>query len=70
MGRKKLQIIEEYDPEWIIEIAEGLLDRNIDNLSESQKKMLRDQYLANLRYGLKPREAMEKALRIVLCFNW
>jgi len=69
MRMEKLQSIKERDPDWIIEIAVGLLDINIDNLSDHQKKMLRDQYLANLRHGLKPREAMEKALQIVLCFN-
>ena len=69
MEMKKLQSIKERDPEWIIEIAVGLLDINIDNLSDHQKKMLRDQYLENLRDGLKPKEAMKKALQIVLCFN-
>ena len=69
MGMKKLQGIKERDPDWIIEIAVGLLDINIDNLSDHQKKMLRDQYLENLRDGLKPKEAIEKAIQIVLCFN-
>ena len=69
MGMKKVQSIKERDPDWIIEIAVGLLDINIDNLSDHQKKMLRDQYLENLRDGLKPKEAMKKALQIVLCFN-
>ena len=66
---KKLQGIKECDPEWIVEIVEGLLYRDINNLSDRQKKMLRGLYLENLRDGLKPREAMEKALQIVLCFN-
>ena len=68
MRMKKLQSVKERDPDWIIEIAVGLLDINIDNLSDHQKKMLRDQYFKNLRDGLKPKEAMEKALQIVLCF--
>ena len=66
---KKLQGTKECDPEWIVEIVEGLLYRDINNLSDRQKKMLRGLYLENLRDGLKPREAMEKALQIVLCFN-
>lgn len=65
---KKLQGLNECDPEWIKEIAEGFLDININNLSISQKKMLRDQYLENLRDGLKPKEAIEKALQVALCF--
>jgi len=68
MKMKKLQGTKECDPEWITEIAKGLLDRNID-LSEYQKKMLRTQYLQNLRNGLKPKEAIKKALKIVLCFS-
>ncbi len=69
MKIKKLQGTKECDPGWITEIAEGLLDININDLSEYQKKMLRTQYLKNLRDGLKPKEAMKKALQIVLCFN-
>ena len=69
MWMKKLQSSKERDPEWITEIAEGLLDRNINDLSEQQKKMLRDQYFKNLTDGLKPKEAMKKALQIALCFN-
>ena len=66
---KKLQKIKKCDPEWIKVIANALLDININNLSDRQKKMLRDQYLENIREGLKPKEAIEKALQIVLCFN-
>ena len=61
--------IKDNDPEWIKVIASALLDISINDLSESQKKMLRDQYLDNIRDGLKPKEAIEKALQIVLCFN-
>ena len=66
---KKLQIIKECNLEQIIKIVKGLLDVNTENLTENQKIMLRNQYLANLRSGLEPREAMEKAFKIVLCFN-
>jgi hypothetical protein len=66
---KNLQGLKEHDPRWIKEIAEGLLDVNIDNFSASQKKMLCSHYLEYLNDGLKPKEAMEKALQIVLCFK-
>ena len=69
MKIKKLQDAKECDPGRIKEIAEGLLDININDLSEHQKKMLRTQYLKNLRDGLMPKKAMKKALQIVLCFN-
>lgn len=57
------------DPEWINEIAEALLDININDLTEKQKKMLRDLYLDNLRNGLKPKESINNALQIVRCFK-
>jgi len=66
---KKMQNIKKCDPDWIKVIAHALLDINLSDLSDRQKKMLRDQYLDNLRDGLKPKEAIEKALQIVLCFN-
>jgi hypothetical protein len=66
---KKNQKIDERDPEWIKVIATALLDININSLSESQKKMLRDQYFDFIRDGLKPKEAIDKALQIVLCFK-
>ncbi len=66
---KKFQKIKKYDPEWIKVIANALLDININDLSDRQKKMLRDQYLDNIKEGLTPKEAIEKALQIVLCFN-
>lgn len=69
METKKLQVIKERDPEWIIEIAKGLLDRKIKDLSDYQKKMLHDQYFENLQNGFKPKEAFKKAIQIVLCFN-
>jgi hypothetical protein len=69
MKMKKLQSIEECDPEWIKETVKALHNNNVNNLSEYQRKMLCDQYLEKLRDGLKPKEAIEKALKIVLCFN-
>ena len=69
MKNRKLQGTKECDPEWIIEIVKGLFNKDLNYLSDHQKKMLRDQYLENLRDGLKPKEAIEKAIQIVLCFN-
>ena len=69
MDNKKLSGTKENDPEWITEIAYGLLDINLDELSEIQKKMLRDQYLDYLRDGLKPKLAIKKAVQIINCFK-
>jgi hypothetical protein len=57
------------DPEWIKVLADAVLNIDLNKLSDSQKKMLRDQFLDNLRDGLKPKEAIQKALKIVLCFT-
>jgi hypothetical protein len=69
MIKKKLSGTEKNDPEWIRDIAEGLLDINLDELSDSQKKMLREQYIANIRDGLKSKDAIQKAVQIVSCFK-
>jgi hypothetical protein len=66
---KKFQKINKIDPDWIKSIANALLDVNINNLTDIQKKMLRDQYMDNIKKGLTPKEAIENALQIVKCFN-
>jgi hypothetical protein len=66
---KKIQSNKEQDPEWIVETVKELFKKDINNLSKNQRKILRDQYLDNLREGLRPKEAMEKAILIVSCFN-
>ena len=67
--KKKLLWVNKHDPKWIKETARALLDRNIDNLSEGQINMLRNLYLDNLRDGMSPKEAMDKAFQIVTCFK-
>jgi len=69
METNKLLGTKEQDPEWIIELAEGYLQRDINTLSDYQKKMLHDQYLENLRDGLQPKDAIEKAFKIISCFS-
>lgn len=61
--------INKYDPKWIKETARILLDKNINNLSDNQIGLLHELYLENLRNGLKPKEAMNKAFEIVNCFK-
>ena len=68
--KQKLRGLKECDPVWIVEIAKGILDKDINRLSDEQIKMLRDLYLDNLREGLKPKDAMNKAYVIVSSFNF
>ena len=41
------------ESEWIKVVSETLLDKNINNLSEQQKGMLRQFYLENLQRNLR-----------------
>jgi len=63
-----MQGTKQNDPDWITEIAIVLLDINENKLSEQQKKILHDTYIENLRDGMKPKEAIKKAIEIVKCF--
>ena len=67
MGDKNSNIIN--DSEWIKTVSESLLDINIEELSDKQKKMLREMYLENLESGMEPKDALEKALKIVTSFQ-
>ena len=69
METNKILGTKEEDPEWIKELVDGYLEKDVDILSDYQKKMLRDQYFIYLRDGLKPKEAIERAFRLVLCFS-
>ena len=69
MEVKKLLGKKELDPEWIVELVDGYLSKDVKKLLDYQKKMLRDLYLDHLRDGLRPKEAIEKAFEIVLCFD-
>ena len=69
MGAKKLLGTKEQDPEWIIELVDGYLQKDIKGLTDYQKKMLRDQYFEYLKDGFNPKDAIEKAFKIVSCFS-
>jgi len=56
------------DPEWIKELSEAFLDINIEKLSKEQRKLFREIYFEKINSGLTPKEAVEQAMEIVLCF--
>ena len=66
---EKIFETKKFDPKCSKEFIENILNTNIDNLSDKQTKMLCDLYFENLRDGLKPKEAMDKAFEIVTCFK-
>lgn len=66
---KKIQDIKKYDSKWIKETLECILYIDVNKLSDKQIKMLRELYLENIKDGLKPKEALEKAYKVISCFN-
>ena len=66
---KKIQDIKKYDSKWIKETLEGILYIDVNKLSDKQIKMLRELYLENIKDGLKPKEALDKAYKVISCFN-
>ena len=69
MGTNKLLGAKEQDPDWILELVDGYLQRDIKNLTDYQKKMLCDQYFEYLREGCSPKDAIKKAFKIISCFS-
>lgn len=69
MGFKKFHSRKKCNPRYKKETVEDILDFNNKKFSDRQKKMLYELYLENLKDGLKPKEAMDKAYQIVNCFK-
>ena len=69
MKHKKFPENNRIDPEWIIGTVNEIFNNDIQDLSDTHKKILREQYLKYLRDSYQPKEAMEKALQNVLCFK-
>ena len=57
------------DTDWIKAVAEKFLNKNINNLSVKQKKMLREYYLEYMQDGIEPQDAIKKAYTLVLSFE-
>ena len=69
LGLRKLQITKKSTYKRRKETIGSIFYINFEKLSDKQKKMFQDLYLENLREGLKPKEAMDKAFQIVTCFK-
>jgi|GEM_PF-7043162 len=66
---KKIQGSKKIFLKWRKETIGSVFYINFDNLSDKQKKMIRDLYFDYLKAGLKPKEAKDKAFQIVTCFK-
>jgi len=59
---------QQLDPEWLREFA-NFLDKNGNKeILEVVKKVFVETYLENVRDGMNPRDALQKAKSIALCF--
>jgi hypothetical protein len=66
---KKIYCIKKHNHKNKKEIIDDILDLNTNKFSDKQIKMFHELYLENLRDGLKPKEAMDRAYQIVACFK-
>jgi hypothetical protein len=59
---------QQLDPEWLREFA-NFLDKNGNKeILEVVKKVFVETYLENVRDGMNPRDALQKAKSVALCF--
>lgn len=66
---RKLKGTKKSVSKWRKESIGSIFYIDSDKLSDKQKKLIHDLYIDNLRDGLKPKEAMDKAFQIVTCFK-
>jgi len=56
------------DPEWLREFANFLNKNGNKETLEAVKKIFVETYLENVRGGMNPRDALQKAKTVALCF--
>jgi hypothetical protein len=56
------------DPEWLKEIAIFLNNNGNKEKLTTVKKIFVEAYLENIREGMNPKEALQKAKSVALCF--
>ena len=69
MKKKVLPGDSEDDPEWIRDISCYFFTYRKNGKSDEYKKELHDLFLEHMEEGMGPKEAMEKAKRILDCFE-
>ncbi len=57
------------DPEWVNELVSFLVTTKDKDIINEYKRLFRESYLAYLKKGLLPKEAIEKAKNIVISFK-
>ena len=69
MKSKAIKVRKGSDPEWIHDIASYFFTYRKNGKSDEYKKELHDLFLEYTEEGMGPKEAMEKAKRILDCFE-
>jgi hypothetical protein len=66
--RRSSENHQQHDPEWLREFA-GFLEKNGNKKKfQSVKKIFVETYFENIRNGMHPREALQNAKSVALCF--
>jgi uncharacterized protein YdeI (YjbR/CyaY-like superfamily) len=66
--RRSSENQQQQDPEWVTEFA-SFLERNGNKKKfQSAKKIFIDTYFENVRNGMHPKEALQNAKSVALCF--
>jgi hypothetical protein len=60
--------VKQQDPEWLIEFANFLSKNDNRKKFEEVKKIFVESYFENIRDGMNPKDAMQKAKSVALCF--
>ena len=68
-GRKILQGTPKNDPDWIKELSLHFDSGKQYKLTDEDKKIFRCLFLEYKRNGMKPKEAIEKAKNVLMCFK-
>jgi hypothetical protein len=66
--RQSFENQEQSDPEWLKEIAIFLNKNGNKKKFITVKKIFVEAYLENIREGMNPKEALQKAKSVALCF--
>ena len=68
-GRKILQGDPRNDPYWIKELSLHFDSGEQYKLTDEDKKFIRDLFIEYKINGMKPKEAIEKAKNVLMCFK-
>jgi hypothetical protein len=66
--RRSLQTPKELDPDWFKEFAFFLNNHKNEKKTQEVKKIFIQSYFENIQEGMNPKEAIQKAKTLALCF--